>query len=119
MPTQLPSDILEADRASLVALKDLRDYTAINPLYSTEALTALAEEMDQAEEAMLRAQKVLAAARDKKIAITRQFHSGMIGARTNVTVQYGPDSPEVQAIGLKKKSEYKRPARRQLKQPAL
>ena len=117
MPTLIPSDILEADRASLVALRDLQDYTAVNPLYSKESLNALAEAMDRAEEAVLRAQKALAAARDVKAATNRQFHSGMIGARSNVSVQYGPDSAEVQAVGLKKKSDRKRPTRRRVVQP--
>ena len=112
MPTPIPSDVLEADRASLVALKNLKDYTAINPSYSTEALAALAEEMDQAEEAAVSAKQMYVTARAAKAALVRKFHSDILGARSNVNTQYGPDSPEIQAMGLKKKSERKRPTRR-------
>jgi len=68
--------------------------------------------MAHAEEATLRARKALAAARDTEIIAAREFHSAMLGAKTAVTAQYGSDSPAVQAIGLKKKSERKRPTRR-------
>ena len=119
MPTPLSPEVLEADRASLVALRNLSNYTAINPLYSTESLNALAEAMDQAEEALVRARQAFAAARDTKVATARNFHTGMVGARINVSVKYGPDSPEVQAVGLKRKSERKRPARRRVVQPGM
>ena len=41
-----------------------------------------------------------------------EFHNAMLGAKMQVTAQFGDDSDEVQAIGLKKKSEYKAPTRR-------
>jgi len=40
------------------------------------------------------------------------FHNAMLGAKTRVTAQFGDDSDEHAALGLKKKSEYKSPARR-------
>jgi hypothetical protein len=112
MATPLPTGTLEADRASLLALKDLTDYTAVNPAYGAQALITLDETMTRAEEATLRARKALAAARDAEIAATREFHSAILGAKAAVIAQYGSDSPAVQAIGLKKKSEHKRPVRR-------
>jgi hypothetical protein len=112
MATPLPTGTLEADRASLLALKDLTDYTAVNPAYSAKALIALDTAMTRAEEATLRARKTLAAARDAEIAAAREFHGAILGAKAAVIAQYGNDSPAVQAIGLKKKSEHKRPVRR-------
>ena len=56
--------------------------------------------------------RVAAAARAELIAIDCAFHTRMIGTRINVKVQCGPDSPEVQAVGRKKKSDRKRPKRR-------
>ncbi|MDZ4720028.1 MAG: hypothetical protein SH847_16375 [Roseiflexaceae bacterium] len=112
MPTPLAPDTLDADRAALLALRDLTDYTAVNPLYATESLISLAQAMDRALQATQRARKALAAARDAEIAATREFHNAIIGAKAAVIAQYGNDSPAVQAIGLKKKSERKRPSRR-------
>lgn len=40
------------------------------------------------------------------------FHNLVLGAKGQVKAQYGEDSDEMKTIGLKKKSEYKRPARR-------
>ncbi|MDQ1590721.1 MAG: hypothetical protein QOG71_1348 [Pyrinomonadaceae bacterium] len=36
----------------------------------------------------------------------------VLGSRDQVVAQFGKDSNEVQAVGLKKASEYKRPARK-------
>ncbi len=112
MATSLPSGTLESDRASLLALKDLQDYNAVNPAYSAESLVALEAALARAAAATLRARKALMAARAAEIAAARDFHAAMLGAKSAVIAQYGSDSPAVQAIGLKKKSERKRPVRR-------
>ena len=112
MANPLPTGTLDADRAALLALKDLEDYTAVNSAYSVQALTALEAAVARAEEATLRARNALAAARDVEVAAAREFHNAMLGAKAAVIAQYGNDSLAVQAIGLKKKSERKRPARR-------
>ncbi len=38
-----------------------------------------------------------------------RFHEVMLGAKDQVIAQYGVNSDQVQALGLKKKSERKRP----------
>jgi hypothetical protein len=112
MTIPLPTGTLEADRASLLAMKDLTDYTAVNPAYTAQALIGLDEAVTRAEETTLRARRALAAARDAEIATAREFHGAILGAKAAVIAQYGNDSAAVQAIGLKKKSEHKRPVRR-------
>src|SRR5262245_59902866 len=112
MSNPLPTGTLEADRASLLARKDRSDYKAVNPVCSAESLTTLEQAVTRAEQATLRARKALAAARDAEIAASREFHDAMLGAKNAVIAQYGSDSPAVQAIGLKKNSERKRPVRR-------
>ncbi len=42
----------------------------------------------------------------------REYHAFMLGVSEQVAAQYGKDSDEYQALGYKKKSEYKRPARK-------
>ena len=41
------------------------------------------------------------------------FHNVMLAVKEQVVAQYGKSSDQVQSLGLKKKSEYKAPARRQ------
>ena len=118
MATPLPSGTLQADRASLLALKDLQDYMAVNPECSTENLVALEAALTRARETTLRTRKALAAARAAEIAAARRFHAGMLGAKAAVIAQYGDDSAAVQAIGLKKRSERKRPVRRAYRRDA-
>lgn len=45
--------------------------------------------------------------RDEYVAAQWKFHNSMDGGRTSVESQFGPDSNEVQAVGRKKRSEYK------------
>ncbi len=63
----------------------------------------------QAAEAQAAA--ALAAARDNAVAAEWEFHNLMLGAKDRVIAQFGRDSNEVQAIGLKKASERKAPTR--------
>jgi len=41
-----------------------------------------------------------------------EFHAAVLAMKESVRGQFGPDSNEAQAVGYKKKSEYKRPRRR-------
>ena len=46
-----------------------------------------------------------AASRDDEIASQWAFHDYILGAKTQVKAQFGDSSNEIQALGLKKKSE--------------
>jgi hypothetical protein len=103
---------LESDRASLVALRTLADYAPSNAAIRVEAVSALEARLRQAEEAEILADKALAAARDARAAAGWDLHNAILGAKAAVIGQYGHNSDAVQALGLKKKSDYRRPARR-------
>ncbi len=109
---RLPQATIDADRAALVALKKLADYAPSNAALSIEAVSALEERLRKAEESEILARKALAAAIDAREAAGRDLHNAMLGVKATVTGQYGSDSDAVQALGLKKKSDYRRPARR-------
>ncbi len=109
---RLSPDEIKADRAALLALKNLANYQPANPSYSAAALAALGDALDQAEQAKLHAQNVLDAARDQAVASALALHDALLSAKVQVLAQYGPDSYEIQALGLKRKSDRKRPARR-------
>lgn len=116
MPTnqnyRLPSTTIEGDREALLALQDLHDFTPVNPSHSVDGLTAMEQRLRKAETNELRLQKMLAAARDETIAAGWEFHNAMLGAKAQVFAQYGDDSPAIAAVGLKKRSDRKRPTRR-------
>lgn len=109
---RLPADDIQADRNALIGLQSLADYAPINRAYSASALAELGQAMEAARLAEVRAMQALAAARDAVAAAEWALHESVLGARAQVIAQYGADSSAVQLLGLKRKSERKRPARR-------
>ena len=67
--------------------------------------------MEQAQQAKLRAAQAQAIARELAIAAEWAMHDCLLGAR-QVIAQYGADAHEVELLGLKRKSERRRPVRR-------
>jgi hypothetical protein len=53
--------------------------------------------------------------RQTRVEASHQHHNGVVGARSQVIVQYGPDAAAVTLVGRTRKSERKRPSRRQAK----
>jgi hypothetical protein len=108
---RLRAEDLDADRAAVVAAQSIANYKPINPAYNTGTLVELNTARDKAQQAEIRAQQALAAARDAATAAEWALHNAVLGARTQVLAQFGNNSDEVQAMGLKKASDRKRPAR--------
>jgi hypothetical protein len=105
---RIPSNVLAGDVQSFDGLKEIADYNPSNPRYSLEAMTSAETNMRNAQEALTRAEGALAIARDNAVAAEWAFHNLTLGMRDQVTAQYGRNSNEVQLVGLKKPSEYKR-----------
>jgi hypothetical protein len=106
-----PED-MKADRAALIAIRELQDYAPVNPAHSPEALTALEQALIQAEQEELRLQNALATARSTAATAAWALRNNILGAKAAVIAQYGADSNAVQTLGLKKKSDRRRPSRR-------
>ena len=106
------SNEIEAVRAIVVALQDVSDYAPTNPECSVVALRELVDELACAEEAEIRTKRAFEVAREQAIEAARKLYDAVIMAKTQVLAQYGSDSPVVHAVGLKQKSERKRPVRR-------
>ncbi|MBI3363314.1 MAG: hypothetical protein HY033_00230 [Ignavibacteriae bacterium] len=116
MATKQPKPVspakLRSDDEAFVALKEMAGYNPNNPGLKADAVETLAEARIAA-----RAQEKLAsdawnAKRDAADAADRAFHLAMKQAKKAVSVQFGEDSDEVAAMGLKKAGEYKRPERK-------
>ena len=75
--------------------------------YALAALTAAEASLDAAQTTEIQANAAADAARDNATASEWAFHNVVLGMKDQVVAQYGRDSNEAQAVGLKKKSEYK------------
>ncbi|MBW4464832.1 MAG: hypothetical protein KME07_05245 [Pegethrix bostrychoides GSE-TBD4-15B] len=89
--------------------------------YSTKRQAATPEALQKAYQAMLAFQQ----AETEKLALYRaaadaarlaewEFHNSVLAMKEVVRGQYGVDSDEAQSIGLKKKSDRKRPTRQRV-----
>jgi hypothetical protein len=68
--------------------------------------------MSASQQATERARRAYEQALLIEATATQDFHESMLGAKNHVRAQYGDDSYAVQAIGLTRKSDRKRPARK-------
>ena len=103
---------LQADLDALIALNGFAVYTPANTAYAKTEVAARQTAMKAAQDAEIAAQNALGTARDAAAAAEWEFHNAMLGVKEQVIAQFGKSSDQVQALGLKKKTEYKTPARR-------
>ena len=114
---RLKPAVLQEDKNTLAAIATLTPaYAPANAAYSVANLTTAQTAMTTAQATEVQKNGEAAAARDAANTNEWGFHNKMLEARKQVVAQYGSDSDQVQAIGLKKKSEYKQPVPR--KKPA-
>ena len=97
--------ILQSDLESFAGLQAITNYAPANTAYSLAAVTAAKQNMEAKQTAETQAAAALAAARDAANNGEWDFHSAILGAKTQVTAQFGENSDEVQSLNLKKKSE--------------
>ena len=109
---RLPPVKIEADENGFAALRAITDYTPINPTYSLEAVRIAHSELENLRHAEAQAAAAMAAAREGAVAKEWEFHNLMLGVKEQIIAQFGKDSNEVQALGLKRKSDYKPPTRK-------
>ncbi|MGC1376625.1 MAG: hypothetical protein WA821_10385, partial [Anaerolineales bacterium] len=109
---RLDAKVLLTDDATLAALKTIGGYQPFKPELSVEALTTKQAAMRAANEVEVQAQAALDAARDAAVAAQWDYHNSILGAKDHVVGQFGSSSDQVAALGLKKKSERKAPARK-------
>lgn len=109
-----PSQV-QTNKDDFANLKALSGYAPANPAYKVDLIQASENKLDA--DAQTEAQTIVAAknARDNAVASEWAHHNLMLGARDQVVAQFGRDSNEAQAVGLKKKSEYKSPGRKSKK----
>ena len=109
---RLPPGKIEADENGFAALQTIKGYTPINSTYSLDAVRSAHEELRALRRDAAAAQAQAQAARESALAKEWEFHNLMLGVKEQVIAQFGKDSTEVEALGLKRKSDYKPPRRR-------
>ncbi len=105
---RLSPNTIESDVATQDAISEMTDFAPVNKAYEAAALDTLKQDMEAKQSAEAAAQRAALAARDDAADAERAYHEMIIAAKIAVKAQYGKDSNEVQAIGLKKASEINR-----------
>lgn len=91
----------------------MADYRPHNPTHDIEYPLTTLEAMLTPGQAEHRARTSRTeAARDKAIAAAHAFHDATLGAKAEVIAQYGATRRRSAGIGLKRKSDRRRPSRR-------
>ena len=105
--------LLQDDKDAVAAIVTLAPvYAPANAAYSLTNLQAAQTAMTTAQATEVQKEGDAAAARDAANTKEWTFHNAVLEAKKQVAAQYGSDSDQLQAIGLKKKSEYAKPARK-------
>jgi hypothetical protein len=110
---RIEPSVLLLDEEVYAAVKGITGYAPANQAYTQAKLDTGHSELESAHHALVQAQATAEAARDALVARQWAFHDLILGTKDQVMAQYGPNSDEVQAVKLKKKSEYKAPKRKQ------
>ena len=104
--------VLTDDEHVLEALTKIPTYQPVNPDLTSERLVALKTVLAKAHDAKTALETSLMAADDAYATASWAFHDAILQAKTQVKAQFGPDSVEIQSIGLKRTSERKRPVKK-------
>jgi hypothetical protein len=112
---RIAPSLLEEDKEAYNALIKVDKYSPVNSNYSVAALEIAYKLMQDKQAAETQAYAAYKAARDDANASEWAFHNLMLGGKDQVVAQFGRDSNEVQALGYKKSSEFKKPSKKKTK----
>jgi hypothetical protein len=109
---RIKPELLSADEDGFAALQAIALYEPANHAYALPLIASAHGLLQSARTEEAQAVAALGTARDIAVAKEWEFHNLMLGAKDQVMAQFGRDSNEVQALGLKKASERKTPRRK-------
>ena len=119
MPTQdttrrLSPQIVNRDIDALHGLQTVLRYETIRPEASLSALQLAYQNMLAQQQVETERQLLSKAAADAARLAEWDFHKAVLSMTEAVVGQFGSDSDAAQAVGLKKKSDRKRPTRQRV-----
>ena len=100
---------LQEDVAALDALAAISNYKPSNDAYARAKAETLVTETKAVEAKAVQDEAQAKASRDAMVAKQWERHDFVLGMKRQIEAQYGSNSDELAAVGLKKKSEYKAP----------
>ena len=109
-----PAEI-QADIDALSALEQIAGYAPFKDHLKVENLKTIRDRMLALKAKERQSEAVFRADRDNTVAEEWMNHNAMLEAKEQVIAQFGKSSNEAQAMGLKKKTEYKKPTGRKPK----
>jgi hypothetical protein len=109
-----PAEI-QADVDALSSLEQIAGYAPHKDYLKVENLKTIRDRMLALKAKERQSEAVFKADRDNTVADEWRHHNHMLEAKEQVIAQFGKSSNEVQALGLKKKTEYKKPTGRKPK----
>lgn len=116
---RLAADITTTNLKCNAKIKTLKGYKSAKTEFSAEELAAAEEELTESRQQEAQAEQAMKTARNRAVTAEWDLHNKILGAKKQVVALYGEDSDEVQAVGLKKKSDWKRSGGRKAKTGAL
>ena len=105
---RLGSKNLSNDHESLDALKGIGTFAPRNDACIPANVQKLYERTVELKELETQAEATFKSLRDNTVEAEWAFHNAILDCKDQVRAQYGKNSNEVQAIGLKKPLDYKR-----------
>lgn len=106
---KLSRSLLQKDKDALAALGTVTGYAPVDKDATVANGIAAETVMATKQDAVAIATAALKNAKDDAKAAEWAFHNFMLGIKNQVAAQFGNDSNEYQSLGLKKKSEIKKP----------
>ncbi len=111
---RLSPSILNQDTDSLNGLNAIQGYNTLRQEATPEALQQAYQTMLTMQQAETEKLALYRAAADAARLAEWEFHNAILAMKEVVRGQFGADSNEAQSVGLKKKSDRKRPTRQKL-----
>ena len=111
---RLAAQLLNQDIDSLNGFNTIQGYSTKRQEATPEALQQTYQTMLALQQAETEKLALYRAAADAARLAEWEFHNAVLAMKEVVRGQYGADSDEAQSIGLKKKSDRKRPTRQKV-----
>ncbi len=108
---KITPQLLQQDIDALNGLGSIRTYATSRPEATPEALQSAYQALQLRRQAEKECLALYQASVDAARTAEWEFHDAILAMKEVVRGQFGSDSNEARAIGLKKKSDRKRPAR--------
>lgn len=111
---RLSANVVNQDVDALNGLKSVQGYNTTRSGATTEALQQTYQAMLTQQQNEAEQQAIFKAVADAARLAEWDFHNAVLVMKEVVRGQFGSDSDQAQAVGLKKKSERKRPSKQKI-----